>query len=227
MRIDRLDLRFEPRRWDFAEEQRAEIEAYFARLRADKPAIYNGRVLLMHRLHIADRVLRGAYLETDFASYITWRDQGWPGPLLWNCFAQGALRGSDGGYLLGVMGAHTVNAGKIYFPSGTPDPNDRVGDRVDLDASLAREVAEETGLMPSDYRLDDGWRALFSGQRLALIKIVQLDAPAAQARERIRAYLAREAEPELSDMAIVRGMADLSDRMPDFIRAYFADLWGL
>ena len=68
------------------------------------------------------------------------------------CFALGALQGSDGGYVLGVMGAHTMNAGKIYFPGGTPDLHDVKSNRVDLESSVRREVQEETGLDPSSSR---------------------------------------------------------------------------
>ncbi len=45
-------------------------------------------------------------------------------------------------FLLAVMGQHTLNAGQVYFPCGTPDPIDVVGDRVDLDASVQTEVLE-------------------------------------------------------------------------------------
>ena len=60
----------------------------------------------------------------------------------------GALRASDGAYLLGVMGPQTVNAGKVYFPAGVPDLDDIVDDRVDLARNVRREMAEETGLRP-------------------------------------------------------------------------------
>src|SRR6478735_1564666 len=129
--LTRLDLRFEPAPWPFADERRAEIDAHFAMLRAAKPEIWNGRVLLLRRGEIADGVPSGAYCEVDFGSFIAWRDGGSPDASARNCFPMAALRSSDGSFLLGVMGAHTATAGQIYFAAGTPDRNDVVGDMVD------------------------------------------------------------------------------------------------
>ncbi|MGB8755245.1 MAG: NUDIX hydrolase, partial [Pseudolabrys sp.] len=71
--IDRLDLSFAPKPWDFAVERREEIDAFFAALRRDKPSIWNGRVLMLHYHAIKDGVLHGEYLETDYASFAAWR----------------------------------------------------------------------------------------------------------------------------------------------------------
>ena len=139
--MTRLDLRFEPVAWRFAVERRDEIDAHFAKLRVDKPEMWNGRVLLLRRGEIAGGTLSGAYLETDFASFIAWRDWGFPDTTMRNCFPMAALRSSDGAFLLGVMGGHTATAGQVYFPAGTPDPNDVVGDSVDLEAGVMRELA--------------------------------------------------------------------------------------
>src|SRR4030088_2577384 len=142
--LTRLDLRFEPAPWPFARERRVDIDAHFTRLRLEKPEIWNGRVLLMRRGEIQDGVLAGAYLETDFASFIAWRDWGFPDTTVRNCFAMAALRSSDGAFLLGIMGSHTATAGQIYFAAGTPDPNDIAGDSVDLERGVMRELTEET-----------------------------------------------------------------------------------
>jgi hypothetical protein len=224
IRVTRMDLAYAPQPWPFAAERRGEIDAHFAELQRTKP-LWNGRVLLLHRHRIDDGVFTGAFLETDFASFLAWRDWGFPEQGVINCFAMAALRGSDGAFLLGVMGAHTAGAGKVYFPSGTPDPDDVVGATVDLAGSVTCELAEETGLTPADVVADAGWYSVLCGPRIAQMKILRAREPAAALRARIRAYLAREQEPELSDMVIVRGPADLDPRMPLFVTAFLSHVW--
>ena len=226
VRIERLDLNFEPRAWPFAEARRAEIDAHFAKLRRERPTLWNGRVLLLHRHAVAKAVLQGSYLETDFASFIAWRDWGFPDPTVANCFALGALRSADGAFILGIMADHTANAGRVYFPGGTPDPSDVVDGRVDLDSSVRRELLEETGLGVDDVSSDPAWQAVLDGPRIALLKVLRGREPATRLRERIRRHLATQATPELADIHIVRSAADLRPSMPNFVQAFLADFWA-
>ncbi len=133
------------------DQRRDEIDAYFAELRRGKPALWNGQVLLLHEHALTGDVLRGSFLATDYASFLAWRDWDFPDPAMRNCFAMAALRAADGAFLLGVMGSHTANAGRVYFPGGTPDLDDVVEGRVDLDGSVRRELAEETGLDVAEF----------------------------------------------------------------------------
>src|SRR5882672_2683037 len=144
-RVTTLDLTVRPYKWPFAEQKRAEIDAHFALKRSEKP-IWNGRVLLGRDPVFTKDRFSADYFETDFASFLAWRDWGFPDQTIFNGFGMGALRGSDGAFILGEMGGHTSNAGRIYFPSGTPDPDDVSEGTVDLSGSVAREVEEETGL---------------------------------------------------------------------------------
>ena len=218
--LTRLDLRFEPAPWPFADDRRSEIDAHFAKLRAEKPQMWNGRVLLLRREQIVGSLLSGAYSEVDFASFVAWRDWGFPDKSVRNCFAMAALRSADGAFLLGEMGAHTATAGQIYFPAGTPDRLDLVGDTVDLERGVMRELAEETGLTLADVVPEPGWTAVLHGQRTALMKIVEARVSADALSERIRAFLSSDRQPELADVHIVRTLGDLRPSMPAFVSAF-------
>ncbi|MGV3634214.1 MAG: NUDIX hydrolase [Pseudorhodoplanes sp.] len=220
LRIGTLDLSVEPFDWAFARERRAEIDAHFESARGDKPGLWNGRVLLMHRHEIDGTCLRGRYFETDFASFMAWRDFGFPDPAIRNCFALGALQGADGGYVLGVMSSGTANAGKIYFPGGTPDLNDVVVRTVDLEASVRREVQEETGLAPDAFAIGAGWHCIMAGPLIGLLKPMQARDSAAGLRDRIRAHIASERDPELADAYVAHGVADIHPMMPGFIQTF-------
>lgn len=119
--VHRLDLAFEPGGWTQMAPRRAEIEAHFARRAADNPHLWNGPILLLARHGFSDGVLSGVFRQTDFAAFTFWRDQGWKDEGMVNAFALAAIEGSDGGFVLGVMGPDTASAGRIYFPGGTPD----------------------------------------------------------------------------------------------------------
>lgn len=218
--IERLDMTFEPRAWRFADARRADIDAHFARLKRATPAIWNGRVLLLDRHELSGGVLRGRFFETDFASLIAWRDWGFPEASAINCFAMAALRAADGGFVLGVMGKDTVNSGRIYFPAGTPDPDDLNGSTVDLEGSVWRELEEETGLRRDEVTADPGWHAVLAGPRIALMKTMRTPDTSEVLRARILATLSRQSAPELDDIRVVRGPAGLDPMMPEFIRAF-------
>ena len=225
-RIERLELSFAPRPWAFAYERRAEIDAYFAALRREKPTVWNGRVLLLHHHVLRDGVLRGDFLETDYASFAAWTAWGCPPAGVHDCFSAAAIVSADGAVLLGVMAPHTFNAGRIYFPCGTPDPGDVVGGRVDLDRSVWRELAEETGLGPGAVTAEPGWTAVADGSLIALVKLFRSAQAAEPLRARMLAHLAGEAQPELCDIRVVRGSTDFEAAMPRFVTAFLTRFFG-
>jgi 8-oxo-dGTP pyrophosphatase MutT (NUDIX family) len=224
--IDRLDLSFAPKPWDFAIERRSEIDAFFARLRREKPAIWNGRVLMLHHQMVTGGVLRGEYLETDYASFAAWRQWGRPAAKVHDCFSAAAILAADGAFLVGVMGPHTFNGGKIYFPCGTPDPKDIVGDKVDLELSVRRELHEETGLSVAEFAGEPGWTMVTDGPLIAQIKVLRSGEDSIALRKRVMLHLASEQHPELADIRIIRKHKDLDPAMPRFVTAFLESRLG-
>ena len=218
-RVTELDLALRPQPWAFAGERRADIDAHFAAKRREKP-IWNGRVLLGRNPVFTQSHFSADYFEADFASFLAWRDWGFPDADVFNGFGMGALRCADGAFLLGEMAQHTSNAGRIYFPSGTPDPDDISGSTVDISGSVAREVEEETGLTPADYRAGSHWDCIVSGVAIAMIRILDVDMAGEQLRAAIEANLTRQQQPELCAVHLVRGVNDLTPAMPRFVTAF-------
>jgi 8-oxo-dGTP pyrophosphatase MutT (NUDIX family) len=219
-RVTTLDLNIQPWSWPFAEDRRADIDAYFAARQHEIPQLWNGRILLGRNPVFAGDRFSADYFEADFAEFLAWRDWGFPDRGVFNGFGMGALRCSDGAFVLGEMGRHTANAGRIYFPSGTPDLDD-VGDgALDISGSVVREVAEETGLTSADYSADAQWHCVVSGAAIAMIRILNVDASGEALRARIEANLARQAQPELAAIHLVRDAGDLTAAMPRFVTAF-------
>jgi 8-oxo-dGTP pyrophosphatase MutT (NUDIX family) len=221
-RVGRIEARLEPFTWDWATEQRDAIAAHWARRKAAKPAIFNGRVLMVADSVQTDDVMHARFFETDYANLLAWLDWDAPDRSVENGFAMGAMTAGDGAYLLGVMGQHTSQAGRVYFPAGTPDLSDvRPDGTVDLATSITREIAEETGLGPDAYSVEPGWIVTRVRGYMALMQRVRLAAPSGAARAQILAHIGREAEPELADIRIARGVADIDEAaMPDYLKAF-------
>ncbi|OJU29542.1 MAG: hypothetical protein BGN91_14710 [Nitrobacter sp. 62-13] len=219
-RVIRLDLAVRPWRWAFADERRREIDAHFAAQRVKTPALWNGRVLLGRNRRFDGGCFRADYFETDFASFLAWRDWGFPDKDVFNGFGMGALRGSDGQFVLGEMAATTANSGRIYFPAGMSDPCDIRDGKLDLAIGIIREVSEETGLPRDLYRADPCWYCVDSGHSIAVIQLLDAVLPGQELRARIVRTLAGQAAPELSAIHLVRDRRDFTAAMPDYVTAF-------
>jgi hypothetical protein len=224
-RVTELDLRVQPWSWPFADERRVDIDAHFVVKQREKP-IWNGQVLLGRNPAFAENRFSAEFFEVDFASFLAWRDWGFPDPNVFNGFGMGALHCADGAFVLGEMAGHTANAGRIYFPSGTPDLDDISAGAVDISGSVARELHEETGLAASDYRSAVHWDCVVSGAAIAMIRILEVDGPAEALKARIEANLARQHQPELSAIHLVRVASDLTSAMPRFVTAFIETQFG-
>lgn len=224
-RVTRLDCRIEPYDWPFPHDEAPRIDSHWDDLCRQRPRLFNGRVLLAHRLSIEPvdgGALIGGCFETSFKSFIGWRDFGHPGIAVFNLFAMPALRASDGAFMLGEMSAGTANAGRLYFPAGTPEPADAdASGHVDFEANILRELEEETGLRPDEVTLDAGWTIVFDGPRVACMRVVQAPYDADTLQSRLTAFNATNKNPELDRLVPVRTTHDFdAKRMPSFMLRY-------
>ncbi|WP_112662523.1 NUDIX hydrolase [Microvirga flavescens] len=218
-----VEARVEEREWPWAVANRERIAANWQRRKALKPKMFNGRVLALREMELNADKCRMVYSEMDYSDFVGWLDLPDRDTGVANGFAVGALQGSDGGFICGVMADHTANAGRVYFAAGTPDRSDVLPDgTVDLATSLTRELEEETGLA-TGYAVSDDWIVVRRWPAVALVRQVVVPEPADALAERIRANIVRQEEPELSDVRIVRGPADIDPKtMPQWLQTFFA-----
>ena len=113
------------------------------------------------------------------------------------------------------------------FPPGLPIAKTSSGRRLDLGFSALRELGEETGLSAADASVGDGWVVIEDGPRLACMKPMALNMPAHEAKRRIDEFLARDPEPELSRIHVVRTLDELAALNPSpFAALYIRYAWA-
>ena len=225
--LDAVEIAVEPWIWPFAQARRADIDRHFAAQQRERPALWNGRTLLLHRYARENRVLRGAGFETDYASFLAWRDWGCPAVGVSNIFAAAALQSADGAFLLGQMAPFTSGAGQWVFPCGTLDPDDiSSAGMLDFVGSVGRELFEETGLDIGLCQIEPGCTLVRDGGFIALMKRVIANENAEQLRANILHHLANEAQPEFNAVRIVRTPTDVDPVTPRFFVEYLMAEWS-
>lgn len=219
--IETVTARLVPYDWAWARENAAFVAENWARRRAARPGLFDGRVLLACAWRIAEAACFVDLFEVSYARFLAYRDAGSPDGSVLNAFAAIVPQGSDGTVVLGVMGGHTANAGQIYFPCGTPDLEDvRENGRVDLAGSATREFFEETGLsLPS--HAPERWLLVRDGEQLAFLRPVVFDETASVLLHRMERHRLAETEPELAGFVALGAPGEIDpSRMPAFVRAY-------
>lgn len=224
--VEDCDLRVTDRVWPFAADRASEIDAHWQRRCAESPSLFNGRVYMLSSYKIADGRLTGALFPVEFKQFLYWKDQGGPDASVYDVFGSALIRSSDGAILLGRQRAGNVNAGLVYLPGGFIDSRDTSSDgRVDLRASVLREVREETGLAPRMLAASDGYLVTTVGRQVSIAVELIGDADAATLQDRIRHTFGEEAEPELEDIVVVRSWDEVAALpVPHYARVLLAHL---
>jgi len=214
--ITALDLHLQSGSWSFAEAEKDRITEHWRKLADANPRIWDGDVLICAEAKIVDKTLAARFLKTDYASFIAWRDWGWPDKTVNNCFGSAIVQSADGALLYGRMAGHTLNRGKIYPPGGSLEMKDVGADgRVDVLGSLVRELDEETGLKAADAERGE-LLAVFDGPRLSVAQVFRFGSSAQALAETVRHYLRNGHDDELSDIEIISSSSQIDSTMPGY-----------
>ncbi len=218
--INACDLTVTEAPWAWAEENAAAIRRFWNRAVAEKPAMFNGGILMLCRHDIDDGVFHGEVLKTDFASLLYWKDKAMPDDAgVRNVFGCAVVRSSDGHLLFGHMGAHTAVAGRVYPMAGTPDLNDIADGKLDIEGSISRELQEESGLKAEDANRHPGFLYIEDGGMSALCAVFEYDSPSRELKTRMMQHIDLQDESELDDIVVFRRAAfHVHHRMPGFAR---------
>ncbi|MBS0243712.1 MAG: NUDIX domain-containing protein, partial [Proteobacteria bacterium] len=137
--------------WEFAQANREAIAAYWRQRTAANPSFYDGEVFVLRRFEERGGRIEATFSLERFSAFLYARDAGAQGAEgILDGFASAVVRSADGAIILGRTAPDTLNAGRLYLPGGFLDARDEQPDgSIDLAASTARELAEETGIDPS------------------------------------------------------------------------------
>ena len=218
--VEACDLQMTDERWAFADAHAGAIESHWQRRLVTNPGYFNGTIQLMRSYGIERGVVHATFMRTDFKSFLYWRESGYPPADAHDAFGSAILRGADGAVLLGLQKAGNINAGLAYLPGGFIDTRD-VGPSgaIDIGASIARELSEETGLTAAELDIQPGFRVINCGALVSMAREFRSPLPASALRAQILDFLAADPEPELADIVIVRSMSELDPALiPPYTR---------
>lgn len=202
-RVHECRLRLSLNRWRFAEEHAKQIAEHWHDRTVENPAFFNGRVLVMEAFRLSGHVLEACFMETDFANFLYWKDQGFPEAGAIDAFGSALIRARGGEVLLARQLAGNINGGLVYMPGGFIDPRDVTADgAVDIDRSVARELEEETGHPAGAFQRSPGYVVTVMPSQVSIGVEFVSELEANELRESLLRGIAAQADPELVDFII-------------------------
>jgi 8-oxo-dGTP pyrophosphatase MutT (NUDIX family) len=228
LRVSSCRLTVEPSVWPYEQANAAPIDAAWELRLARHPHEFNGVVHMARASTLALNTNADATAtwtctagmwRTDFKSFMHWRDAGYPEADALDAFGSVILRSADGAVLLGRQRSG-INAGRVYLPGGFIDARD-VGDdgTIDIDSSVSRELAEETGLEAASLARRPGYLVTRVGRLLSIGVEFHSTLPSVELRTLILRTIASDPDPELDDIVIVSAAADVTGPLvPDYTR---------
>jgi len=225
IRIARCALCVGAQAWPFAEAHEREIAAHWKRAVAERPKLFDGTVYMLGAAALKQDAFCGTLLATDFKSFLYWRDHDFPDRSVRDAFGSAVIRSSEGHVLLGRQTSGNLNAGFAYPPGGFIDGRDVSGGAVDIEASIARELCEETGLEPGELKRAPGYLLTSAGTSVSIAIEWRSPLAAEDLRERMLSHIRHQPAPELADVVIVSRPDEIdAGTMPAYARSLLSHL---
>lgn len=219
--IDRVDVRVLPGPLSYTEDNKPAIAANWEKAVAANSTLFDGEIYLAPEAHLDGHFFQASFRRTSFATLMYWRDDR-VSEKPWHVFGVGIMVSAEGDLIAARMSAHNAVAGRVYFPAGSIDDHDIVGDRADYDANMAREVFEETGMDLRAAKAEATTHLVTADGSIALFRRYHFDVSTAELLKRIEDNIAKQAEPELSEIIPVTRAGAMGEATPSYVRA-FAD----
>lgn len=200
--------------WTYAVNHRDVIEVHWKMALAANPSFFNGIVHVLKSLAFESDHIEGTVMPAEFKNFLYWRDEGFPAEArVLDVFGSALIRSREGHVILGRQMPGNINEGLAYLPGGFIDPRDVTAENtIDVRASVAREVTEETGLDSSVLTAEPGFLVTYSPPHVSFAVPYHSPLSSAELFERIRAHIAAQTEPELAEPVVLTGPADMEGR---------------
>jgi 8-oxo-dGTP pyrophosphatase MutT (NUDIX family) len=225
IRADSLRLSVTNAPWPLAIENAAAISSHFAHRQAANPSFYDGRVFVLRDVWCEGTGMKASLSLERFSSFLYWRDGKARDDATLDGFGSALVQSAEGHVLAIKASPGTLNAGRVYLPGGFIDARDLRADGViDIEASIARELAEETGLDALSLHRRPGYLVGRHGRHCCFCIAYRATLGSEELRRTMLAGAERDTEREIADVIIVRNTADLARHdVIDHARLLIAD----
>ncbi|MEZ5899422.1 MAG: NUDIX hydrolase [Hyphomicrobiaceae bacterium] len=211
VRIESLNAHLVSGTWRYAHNHREVIADHWRMACAANPNFFNGVVHVLNGLHIEDGHATADFLATEFKDYLYWRDEGYPDEAqVRDGFGSALIRSREGYVILGRQMPGNINEGLAYLPGGFIDARDVSEDhQIDVRGSVARELAEETGLDASAVTPQHGFLVTQVAAHVSFAVPYVSPLGADDLVQRVHAHIAAESNPELAEVVVLKSPADM------------------
>ncbi len=196
--------------------KRVEIDANWQLEVERNPKLYNGQLIFLRERALEEgRVLATGHC-VPYSTHLWWRRQA-DRTGGFHVFSWAVPLSSDGALIAIRMGPSTANPGWVYCAAGSLEPVDIIDGQVDLEANMARELREETGLDLSAAKADVGAWGAFINNTLMMARFYHFPWTADEIIARVRTHMIHDHEQEIDDVIAIRSADPSAHRYAPFM----------